>query len=245
MNNKLAYFVIGAILVVIAGASVLLLLNNQKQKPSSSTGEVHKQGTPTKNLSELQKQGWVGNITIIEGSALPEILTIEKDWAVSFTNQSTKDIEINITGDRDLMVVKIPAGKNMISPIFSNEGKYKYADAKNSKIKGEIIVGNLLSQSGASVSPSKPAVEIKNVSVVISASGFSPDKLTIDTNTNVVFENKTGKDLHFSNTNNGGAPIMSNVFLSKIKTNIIFKEGQYKIVNKDNAAQAIDIIVNK
>jgi len=112
MNNKLAYFVIGAILVVIAGASVLLLLNNQKQKPSSSTGEVHKQGTPTKNLSELQKQGWVGNITIIEGSALPEILTIEKDWAVSFTNQSTKDIEINITGDRDLMVVKIPAGKN-------------------------------------------------------------------------------------------------------------------------------------
>jgi len=74
MNNKLAYFVIGAILVVIAGASVLLLLNNQKQKPSSSTGEVHKQGTPTKNLSELQKQGWVGNITIIEGSALPEIL---------------------------------------------------------------------------------------------------------------------------------------------------------------------------
>ncbi|PIZ97327.1 MAG: hypothetical protein COX79_02635 [Candidatus Levybacteria bacterium CG_4_10_14_0_2_um_filter_36_16] len=243
MNNKLAYFVIGAILVVIAGASVLLLLNNQKQKPSSSTGEVHKQGTPTKNLSELQKQGWVGNITIIEGSALPEILTIEKDWAVSFTNQSTKDIEINITGDRDLMVVKIPAGKNMISPIFSNEGKYKYADAKNSKIKGEIIVGNLLSQSGASVSPSKPAVEIKNVSVVISASGFSPDKLTIDTNTNVVFENKTGKDFTIESLSSKIIP--GNVFPSKLKREVMFLEGKYKLVNKNNASQTLEIVVTK
>lgn len=235
LNTKKIVIIMVIGIVILVGVSLFMLLRKTDNK------SLKNNQNPPQEKSEA-------SIFLSEGETVPSLIQIKTGEAINFINTTKQDLEVNVTG-KENTVIKIPAGKNQLSPIFTMSGTYKFKEVKNSEMSGDIVVEDL-NASSVSVSPSvsktlptsAPTVEIKNVSVVISSSGFSPNELTITKNTVIMFENKSGNDFAFSESS------VKSILLKVIQKGMILpspllKEGSYILVNKNDNSQTLEINV--
>lgn len=191
------------------------------------------------DIVQLTEEGKVISVIVTDAGVTPPSIKLKSGEAINFANATRQDLELKVTGKLDTLI-RISAGKSQVSPIFTDAGTSKFEDLKNKKITGEIVVKESTSQSAA---PSTPIKEQKITTVTINDKGFTPSRVTINADTLIAFDNKSGKDFYFLKTDT--MPPMPSVILSDTKAAIEFKKGQYKLVNKNNASQTLDIVINK
>lgn len=217
MNTKTVLIILSLGVLVLLGVSIFLLSNNRSQKQSSRENK-------TEALQSMN-----ASVAYNGKTFTPDSLSLKKGSSLTVGNSSDKKINIAIQSDKANIILNIQAGKTVSTPI-QIDGTYTFKEVNDS------------SQSAKNLTP-VPTKEIKSTPVVIDEKGFTPNKVTINTDTKISFDNKSGKDFYFLRTSD--MPSMPNVFLSDTKSTIEFKEGKYRLVNKNNTNQILEIVVNK
>jgi len=137
MNNKLAYFVIGAILVIVVGVFALSLSGKNikpAQNPVPTTTTIFNNPKITSKIAEFAE------ITITDTGITPPDVTIDKLFLVHFINKTEKTVEIVSTGDLKIIIAPIEAGKTGITLLFAKTGEYDFMVKGDKARKGVINV---------------------------------------------------------------------------------------------------------
>lgn len=180
VNKKLAMVIVAVILIVVGFVVAFVVFRkiNFKKAPSES-----KEAAKI-NILNLAKKGDVKKVLITEDGATPSEIHLDRGQAVSFTNLTKKDLNINISNSSFNAGVPVKANYTTYSPILNLGGTYKFNDSKNANISGQIIVSG-------STSDAPDSSKFPVVSIHITKDGFKPSELKVKKNVLVRFLNET------------------------------------------------------
>lgn len=224
MQNKLTYLVIGLILLVLIVVAVLLSTVKQFK-----TTQAPKEDQSANNLNYLATQGKVLAVLVSEAGATPSSIKLNKGEAVNFTNMTKQDLELKVTGVL-LTVIKVPAGKSQISPIFSADGVAKFQDAKNTKIAGDITV---VSGSATPTSASPAPLFVSKGVITITDNGATPSRADVAIGKSLQIINKTTNDVTLTMTGMVNKSIVVGAGKT-ISSEVFSQKGQIKAVASNN-----------
>ncbi len=122
------------------------------------------------------------------------------------------------------------------------------ATYKNPKLvnylRDQYLKSNTSSSSTPTPTPTKKSPEIQ-MYIYLNSNGFSPEVLTISTNTKVVWTNKTNKSINIVNNSTNNKFDIGTINANASKGIVFDVPGTYIYHNNSNSQQIVTVIVEK